>query len=48
MEAEGKPRSWKSRLFYRRVGPWMLNALETILRRFQGHISTVRDVAAGV
>jgi hypothetical protein len=34
-------------LFYRHVGPWMLNAVERIITRFKGRIVTGREAADG-
>lgn len=41
-------RNWKTRLFLRHTGSWLHSALERILQRFAGRISTVCDVAATV
>ena len=38
-------RSWKQAIFYRRTGPWMLDAVDRILTHFQGRIVTARTAA---
>ena len=35
----------KSRLFHRHMGPWMLDAVEKILKRFQGRTVTAHEAA---
>jgi hypothetical protein len=36
---------WRRRVFYRRTGPWMLNAVDRILTEFRGRVATARQVA---
>jgi len=38
----------RNALFLRRTGPWMMRAVERILRRFQGRIVTARESAEGL
>ena len=37
--------SWRHALFYRRTGPWMLDAVDRLLTHFRGHIVTARAAA---
>jgi peptidoglycan/xylan/chitin deacetylase (PgdA/CDA1 family) len=39
---------WRRALFYRRTGPWMLDAVDRILTRFRGRVVTAREAAARV
>jgi hypothetical protein len=42
---QGNSHSLKSRLFLRRTGPWMLNAVDRMLSAFSGRVMTARDAA---
>ncbi len=38
-------RTWRTALFYRRTGRWMLDAVDRILTRFRGRVVTAREAA---